>query len=404
MTKTPDPAALRLSPQSIPDAWFRAVADCTCDWESWHGPDGALIWVNPAVERIMGYTVDECLRMTDYPLQMVDPSDHPTIHRMLREGNAGNPNYDVEFQAVHRNGQRLFMAVSWQPMQCETGSNLGFRTSIRDVTERRHLRDQIRLHVEHLEQLVQERTVRIQQLEQHRRQMEKLAALGQLAAGVAHEVNNPLAGIRNAFELIKADLFPEHPHHRLLELIDGEIERISSIVHQMYQLYRRNPQRATAFQLERAVEEVCSLLDGVARRQNVTLVRNSPARPTEVVLPEGEIKQILYNLIRNATQASAPGGDVNISIIAPADSDHVRLEIVDRGPGIPDDVLPRIFDPFFSTKGPDAKGGMGLGLSVTRSLVESLGGRIDVETQAGAGSTFQVDLPRRYVTAEHDDE
>ena len=173
------------SPEPVPagsmdERWFRAVADYTNDWESWHAPDGRLLWVNPVVER----------------------SDILIAARCRTSGE------NADFRSVDRNGEMRWMSLSWQPMYDDRGGYLGIRTSVRDVTERRMLREELRLHVEHLEQLVQERTTRLRQMEERQRQMEKLAALAQLAAGVAHEINNPLAGMRNAFELIKSGLSP----------------------------------------------------------------------------------------------------------------------------------------------------------------------------------------------------
>lgn len=372
---------------------FRAVANCTYDWESWHAPDGRLVWVNAAVERITGYTPTECLAMADYPLPMTAPRHRPRIAQMLQDAQQGSAHNDLEFQTQHRDGRARWMAVSWQPMYSDEGVHLGFRTSVRDVTQRRQLRDELRRHAEHLEQLVQERTARIQQLERHRRQMEKAAALGKLAAGVAHEINNPLAGIRNAFELMKSDLSPDNEHFGLLELVDREIERIASIVHQMYQLYRRDPQTSIKFEIEQAVAEVAWLVGSVASKHQVELNTSCPATPTHVFLPEGEVKQVLYNLIRNAIQASSPGDQVDIHIAA--DEEEVRIAVSDRGEGIAEEALPRLFDPFFTTKADEPGMGMGLGLSVSRSLVEAMGGSIEVESVAGEGSRFTATLPRR---------
>jgi PAS domain S-box-containing protein len=372
------------------DRWFRAVADYTNDWESWHGPDGQLIWVNLAVERLTGYTVDECLKMTDYPAALIHAEDRQRITEVLEKALDRTSGEQVEFRSVHKSGELRWMSLSWQPMYDDRGSYLGLRTSIRDVTDRHKLREQLRLHAEHLEQLVQERTARLRHLEQRQRQMEKLAALGQLAAGVAHEINNPLAGMRNAFELIKSSLSREHEHYELLALIDREIERISAIIHQMYQLYRRSPQQPAPLSVSRIIGEVTYLLESQAQKLGVKLQWRRSDDPLEVVLAEGEVKQILYNLIRNAIQASPAGETVLVD--ARRECSEIAVSVEDNGPGIPPDVTVRIFDPFFTTKQPGPDGGMGLGLSVSRSLIEAMGGRIEVSSDHG-GSVFTAYFP-----------
>lgn len=383
---------------SVDDRLFRAVADYTYDWESWHGADGRLIWVNPAVERITGYSAAECLDMQDYPLPMIVPDDRERIAQVLKSGSERRSGENLEFRCRHRNSETRWMSLAWQPMYAVDGSYLGIRTSARDVTDRRALREQLRLHAEHLEQLVQERTSKLRQLESRQRQMEKLAALGQLAAGVAHEINNPLAGMRNAFELFKSGLTAEHEHYALLELIDREIERISAIIHQMYQLYRRSPQQASTFSLSQIIREVVYLLENTARKRNVSLSYDPGDEPYAVCLPEGEVKQIFYNLLRNAIQAS-PGGETVDVTIEEHENDLVA-NVLDRGPGIPEEVASRMFDPFFTTKHGDSEPGMGLGLSVSRSLIEAMGGHIEVAERDDGGTVFSAVLPRRFESQE----
>ncbi len=373
------------------DRWFRAVADFTNDWESWHGVEGQLIWVNPAVERLTGHTVAECLAMVDYPMSLVLEEDRPRVANVLKSAAQQTSGEQVEFRCVHVNGETRWMSLSWQPMYADEGEYLGMRTSIRDVTDLHKLRDELRLYAEHLEQLVQERTSRLRQLEQRQRQMEKLAALGQLAAGVAHEINNPLAGVRNAFELIKADLPRNHEHYELLELIDREIERISAIIHQMYQLYRHSPMQPSPFSMARAIGEVIYLLESTATKQGVSLQWNGTDDSLEVDLAEGGVKQILYNLIRNALQAS-PAGEV-VLVDAKRTGSEIAVSVKDHGEGISEEVAQLMFDPFFTTKQTGPDGGMGLGLSVSSSLIESMGGRIEVASQLGQGSIFMAIFP-----------
>ncbi|RIK74745.1 MAG: PAS domain-containing sensor histidine kinase [Planctomycetota bacterium] len=386
-----------INPQDLDDRWFRAVANYTYDWESWHDALGRVVWVNTAVERITGYSPRDCLAMADYPLPLVAPADRSKVTAALASALRRTAGEDVEFRCPHRQGEVRWLSMAWQPMYHD-GSYLGFRTSTRDVTDRHNLREQLRIHAEHLEQLVQERTARLRQLEQRQRQMEKLAALGQLAAGVAHEINNPLAGIRNAFQLIRSELPPDSEQVELIELVDREIERISSIILQMYQLYRPQSAASTDFCIAQTVREVAYLLEAAARKRNVSLAFTADDDAAVVRLPEGEVKQILYNLIRNAIQASADGDAVHIRLQRRGEA--VEVSVQDRGPGIPAEIASRIFEPFFTTKQGRGDTGMGLGLSVSQSLIEAMGGRIDVAAGAGKGSRFTAVFPAQFNAAE----
>tara|TARA_R110002049_G_scaffold72490_7_gene187535 strand:+ start:107655 stop:108857 length:1203 start_codon:yes stop_codon:yes gene_type:complete len=386
--------------EPIPEHFFRLIADFTYDWESWLSADGQVLWVNDAVERFTGYTPDECLKMDDYPLPLIVPEDHEKVARFIGEGSVGTTANNVEFRALRRDGSQNWCAVSWQPMIDAGGRSLGFRASVRDISEKRRMREQLRLHNEHLEQLVQERTAQIARLEEHRLKVEKLAALGELAAGVAHEINNPLAGIRNAFALLKRHLPRDVKHYDKLNLIDGEIERISGITHQMYQLYRPSQQYATEFSIGKLVAEVIALTQPLSRKTSVQVVADSESlEPSgslendEVCLRSGELKQVLLNLVRNAIQASDAGQVVTVSVRT--DADNVTITVADQGHGIAASVIDKIFDPFFSTKAVAIGQGMGLGLSVSHGIIEAMEGSIEVTSEPNHGTQFVVRLPRR---------
>lgn len=379
------------SPSSLEYDHFRLVADATYDWESWHHRDGHVMWINPAVERITGRTVAECMAMPRYPLPMIFEGDLARVAEIysgFANRTCGN---DIEFRIRHRDEHIAFVAISWQPMFDEKGDHLGCRTSIRDISERQELRAQITRYNEHLEQLVQEKTDKLQILERRRAQLEKLAALGQLAAGMAHEINNPLAGIRNAFQLIRADLPEQAASFPLLDLVDREIERLAGMVRNMFHTCRKDSEQSKPFELQQVIGHVIQMLKSTAAGRGVSLILE-PSDRLAVELPEGQIKQVLYNLGRNAIQACSSGQTVRFSAVSKVN--RIQLVVADNGIGIDPEMLPLIFEPYFSSKNSVSEPSMGLGLSICQRLIKSMGGSIIVHTQLGQGSRFIVELPQ----------
>jgi len=276
----------------------------------------------------------------------------------------------------------------------ETSEQNLIRMATYDLSEaikRNLVEERIQHHKENLERLLKERTKQIREFEKKRREMEKLAATGRMAARVAHEINNPLAGIQNAFLLVKEAVSTDHPYYEYVDLIEKEITRISQIVRRMYELYRTEPQEPTLLDVSVVLRETYRMLDThIRRRQLQVRMELAPDLP-KIQISEGDLQQILYNLLLNAIQASPQEGELILT--ASEEEGKVRAAVTDHGEGIPPEVLPHIFEPFFSTKKEAKEEGMGLGLAVSYSLAAAAGGGIEVETEVGKGSTFTLVLP-----------
>jgi signal transduction histidine kinase/uncharacterized protein YigA (DUF484 family) len=227
-------------------------------------------------------------------------------------------------------------------------------------------------------------------------QSAKLAAVGELAAGVAHEINNPLTSIIGFTRLLLDDLPPDHPMRADLETIDREAARTRHIVRTLLDFARTGEPVLVPADLNALVDESIMLVCTRSALARISLEKDLSELPP-VMLDINQIKQVLVNLLNNSVQAMSEGGCLKVvTSLAEREIDHVprlmaAVQVSDSGVGIPAENLGRIFDPFFTTK--EVGQGTGLGLSVSYSIVEKHNGRIEVSSAPGKGSTFTVLLP-----------
>jgi signal transduction histidine kinase len=219
-------------------------------------------------------------------------------------------------------------------------------------------------------------------------QAEKLSTIGTLAAGVAHEIGTPLGIISGRAEqlLAKADEATQKPLRSILDQVD----KVSATIRQLLDFSRMRPVDAAMVTPTEALEHVASLLDHRFKKAKVALEVDAPATVPAVVADPGQLEQVLVNLLMNACDACAPGGHVQVR--AHARDEQIALEVRDDGSGIAPEHLPHVLDPFFTTK---KRGqGTGLGLTIAADIVKNHGGRLELESVVGEGTTIRVLLPR----------
>lgn len=241
-----------------------------------------------------------------------------------------------------------------------------------------------------LEQKVEEQ----QQLQAQLIQSTKLAAIGELAANIAHEINNPLTGILGHASLMSSETDERDPRSQNLQIIKTETIRARDIVRNLLDFSRQDDLRKVRASAREVVDDTLLLLRRQAELANVAVVRDYAEEVPQIYIDTNQMKQIFVNILNNAIYAMPDGGTLTISIRSDKpDSGRpwVVVAFRDTGAGIPAEELGRVFDPFYTSK--EAGEGTGLGLSISRRMVEDHGGNIEVESEVGVGSTFRVKLP-----------
>jgi PAS domain S-box-containing protein len=231
------------------------------------------------------------------------------------------------------------------------------------------------------------------------REVDTLSTMGRLAARVAHEINNPLAGIQNSFLLIKDAIPTTHPHFKYVGAIEREIQRIARVTRQLYETYRHGQEPERHSSVGMVISDAVSLLSQVNRASRVTIHVDASGAPSVIPLPDAIVRQAVFNLVQNAVDASPSGGEVWVRTWT--EGGKLRLSVRDEGAGVPHELRERVFDPFYSTKRGIPTGGMGLGLSLVRRSVQALGGRVWIAGDGDAGGAdFHVEIPLTPISSE----
>jgi len=228
----------------------------------------------------------------------------------------------------------------------------------------------------------------LDEAKQEKFRLDRLSAIGQIAAGVAHEINNPLGGISLCFNNLMKTEMNEATRQQHIEVINSGFERIQSTVKHLLDFSKNSSLTMSRLSINNVVKSVLKLAEYTVTKQGIGLVEKLAQGDPEVVADSGKLEQVFLNLIINAVQAMDGRGAITIK--TSQTKAECLLSISDTGPGIPRDILPRIFDPFFTTKGP--REGTGLGLSVSKAIIEQHKGEITVDTSE-KGTTFTVHLP-----------
>ena len=252
--------------------------------------------------------------------------------------------------------------------------------------ENAKLYQELRLFNEELEERVRKATEDLKKTQEQLIQSSRLSALGQLSAGVAHEIRNPLTSIRILIHSLLDRLSPEDIRREDIEVIENEIERINQIIKQFLDFARPSKPKMERVDINQLIADTLLLLFHELVEQEVEVEQD--LMPLPYILADREqMRQIFINLILNAMQAMPGGGRLKVSTAV--EGSHVRICFQDEGRGIPESIKEKLFEPFFTTK----EEGIGLGLSITKRIVEDHQGRIEVDSSEGEGATFAVILP-----------
>ncbi len=335
----------------------------------------------PGCEAVTGYRPEEFSERPYLWLDMVYPEDRPAVIAHAEALLRGGPAEPLDHRIVRKDGAVRWVRNTPAPRFDAHGRLTGYDGLVKDVTERKKaIEERIRLERETAE--ARERAA----LERASR----LASLGQLAAGVAHEVNNPLQGMLSHLEAIRRELPPDFPRQESLKMVERGIETIRALVHRLLWLGAAHPSETPVCRVSEAVAFVRELLHSSMERSRIRLHIELRSPNVEVRMAHGDLTQVLMNLLMNARDAMPEGGDLRI--VCEREGDRALLTVSDTGVGIAPEHMTRLFEPFFTTKGAR---GTGLGLSVTDALVRARGGEIEVESEIGKGATFRVRLPIR---------
>lgn len=366
---------------------------------------GRFVDANPSAEVLTGYSRDELLTMEArrlFPEERL-PEYGEVFKRWLHDGKG----YLHDASVKRKDGSEVYVEIG--AALIEHYGKVFVQEIWRDLSERKGFEKTIKRYVEELEDTVRERTAklnsslleleeaytRLQNSEQRLVQSAKLISLGEMGAGIAHELNSPLAGILGLTEVLLSRTDPGNRNHFLLEKIKDAAVRSKYIILDVLTYSRPTKgERAPMFVNETIKATLCMFISEI-KTSSIEIAEDLDPELPKVLGNKGQLMEVMLNLVKNARDAMEGEGRIFISTrTATRDGrDYAEVEIKDTGPGVDPKVIDKIFDPFFSTKEKGGGANIGLGLSISQSIVKEHGGTIEVESAPGEGAAFRVYLP-----------
>jgi PAS domain S-box-containing protein len=342
---------------------FRTLVEASLDGIVLHR-DLKLLYVNQACLEMFGYEKPQDMLGRDLAELIEIPFQQAAPQRLANLLQGALRPRVFEMKGIRQDGGKFDLEVISFPTTY--GGRAASQTHIRNITHKK-------------------------QLEEHLTRTDKLASLGQLAAGVAHEMNNPLGSIMVLSYLLLEDLEARCAERSQVEKIVKEATRCKEIVQGLLEFSRYMPSRMVPVHIDAILEEVLSLVGDHLLFQHIDLVKEFAPDLPPVLGDKNRLEQVFVNLLMNSGDAMEGMGRLTVSTAVNPEGNRIRLAFQDTGPGIPDNLLGRLFDPFFTTKGVGK--GVGLGLSISYGIIEKHLGRIFVEKTGPEGTTFVIELP-----------
>jgi two-component system NtrC family sensor kinase len=335
---------------------------------------GVPLIFNEGAERILGYTAEEMIGNAENFRRFYPAESAAEMMRRMRSDEYGPPDKlnATRMTFINKNGEEVpvnFSATIIRERGQEVGS-VGIFTDLREI---------LKVH---------------QELEAAQAQLlhtEKIASLGRMAAGVAHEINNPLAGILIYAELLQRDLAADAVHRENIEIIINQTMRCQQIVHRLLDFSRQSLGDRKLFDVNDVIFRCVELLSHQAFFHNIKVIQHLDPFLPQIVGDPGQLQQVFTNLLLNAADAMNGQGQITIASTPNAAEDGIVLSFTDTGCGIPAAIRDKIFEPFFTTKPPGK--GTGLGLSIVYGVIQRHGGTISADSPPEGGTTFTIRLP-----------
>ncbi|MFD2371921.1 ATP-binding protein [Brevibacillus sp. GCM10020057] len=326
--------------------------------------DGKAVFVSSSHTQQLGYPVDELRAMNPQELRsLIHPDDvEMVLHVSNRDWTVEN-NTAVVYRLRHREGHWVSVESRFKPLLDEAGNVHSIMIVSRDVSE-------------------------VVETKELLRQSDKLSAIGQLAAGIAHEIRNPLTSLRGFVQLLQSSLADP----RYCEIMLAELDRINFIVSELLVLAKPKTMKFEDKNPALIIQNVVSLLESQANMNNILFHVNLDADLPDITCDENQLKQVFINVCKNAIEALPQGGEVFLEgeQVSPV---CIHIRIRDTGCGIEPSRIPRLGEPFYTTK----EKGTGLGLMISQRILEDHGGSLSIESEQGKGTTVHITLPARHV-------